>query len=316
MLRHRLIFGLIMVLVVLGLFYADSRLDTLTWGDTWTDLFGGRTSPPPGLVLLGLLIVLIPLAARELVGILRALGITTSTTLITISAWAAGITIYATPISLHAATGAAIIATVLIACFVVTLFWHARHAKVNGAVAAAGATMFAVTYLGLMGGFFLAIRRWHSAWVVLAVILITKMGDTGAYFTGRAIGKHKLIPWLSPGKTWEGLAGAVVWSTLFAVGFAALGNAFPDLVTRYPYSTGGEAQVATFNLAIAAGAGALLALFGHVGDLTMSLFKRDAGVKDSGNVLPGFGGVLDVLDSPLLIAPIAYWMLELVATYE
>ena len=181
-------------------------------------------------------------------------------------------------------------------------------------MAAAGAVMFAVAYLGLMMGFYLAIRRWHSPWTVLGVILIVKMGDIGAYAVGRAIGRHKLIPWLSPGKTWEGLAGAIIFCVLVAMAFAWLSQHYPDLTTAYRTSAEGlVAEAQQFHIGVAALAGLLLALVGHAGDLTMSLFKRDAGLKDSGRSVPGFGGLLDVLDSPPPAAPVAYWMLALAA---
>ena len=171
--------------------------------------------------------------------------------------------------------------------------------------------MLSVAYLGLMPGFLLAMRRWHSAWAILAILLITKMGDTGAYFTGRMLGRHKLIPWVSPGKTWEGLAGAVVWSTLFAIFFAWLSQ-HTDLMAVYRTQAGSTVptlQPRHYHLGVMALCGVLLAVVGHAGDLTMSLFKRDAGIKDSGSVIPGMGGLLDLLDSPLLAAPVAYWML-------
>ena len=79
----------------------------------------------------------------------------------------------------------------------------------DGAMNAAAATLMSAAYLGLTCGCFLAMRHEHAAWTIIAVILITKSSDTGAYFTGKAIGKHKMIPWLSPGKTWEGAIGGV-----------------------------------------------------------------------------------------------------------
>ena len=314
MLRYRLIFGPLMIGLAVGLFYLDSRVDHVRLTSVWQDLFG-RAYPPAGLVLLGVCMVLIPLAARELSAIFAANDIRLPTWLIALAGMAACLVIYATPQSYGAPAGAVVVASVLVACFVITLVWHSRHARAQGAMAAAGAVMFAVAYLGLMTGFYLAIRRWHSPWTVLGVILIVKMGDIGAYATGRAIGRHKLIPWLSPGKTWEGLAGAVVFCVLVAMAFAWLSQHYPGLITSYRTSAEGlvpEAQ--QFHIGIAALAGVLLALVGHAGDLTMSLFKRDAGLKDSGRSVPGFGGLLDVLDSPLLAAPVAYWMLELAST--
>ena len=135
-------------------------------------------------------------------------------------------------------------------------------------------------------------------WLVLWMVLVTKSGDTGAFATGRLIGRHKLIFWLSPGKTWEGLVGGVIAAA--AVGAAGLG-AIRGIVDEPvpPLWTG-------------AIAGVLFGLTAVLGDLIASLFKRDAGIKDASSVLPGFGGVLDVLDSPLLVAPVAFWWIHLV----
>jgi phosphatidate cytidylyltransferase len=149
-----------------------------------------------------------------------------------------------------------------------------------------------------MFGFLLALRREHSAWVVAGIVLVTKSCDTGAYFTGRAIGRHKMIPWLSPGKTWEGLAGGMITAALVAIGGVALYRHFA-----------GESGVGAIPFWNAAIIGALFAVSGQAGDLLESVFKRDAGVKDSGRTIPGMGGVLDVLDSILLTAPVAFWLL-------
>ena len=160
-----------------------------------------------------------------------------------------------------------------------------------------GAALVAFVYLGLMLGFLPAIRRDHSAWVLLWVLLVTKSCDIGAYFAGKAFGRHKLIPWLSPGKTWEGLVGGVLMSA--AVSVAGLE------VLR------GWGVIAGVPLWAAVIPGVLFAVVGQTGDLLESMLKRDAGIKDSGKVLPGFGGVLDVIDSPLLVAPLAFWVLRL-----
>ena len=110
--------------------------------------------------------------------------------------------------------------------------------------------------------------------------------------TGHAIGRHKLIPWLSPGKTVEGFFGGLIFSGI-------VGAAITYFCHTFAWQQGLVA-------------GVLLGAVGQVGDLLESLLKRDAGVKDSGHV-PGFGGVLDLLDSPLLAAPVAYWILKLVS---
>ena len=261
-----------------------------------------------------LIAALMPVAAGELTRILKAKSVDCSATLISLCSLLTAVTVYLMPENSQAInppTSLAIIASVLVFSFVTALIWHCRHATVEGVVASVGATMLSVAYLGLMPGFLLAMRRWHSAWAILAILLITKMGDTGAYFTGRMLGRHKLIPWVSPGKTWEGLAGAVAWSTLFAIFFAWLSQQ-TDLMAVYRVEAGETVptlQPRQYNLAVMALGGLLLAVVGHAGDLTMSLFKRDAGIKDSGSLIPGMGGLLDLLDSPLLAAPVAYWML-------
>lgn len=310
MLSHRLIFGTLMVAGGIGLFWADEALDRLTLGGFWRDLFLGRAYLPAGLAILAFVLVLIPLGAREVGRMCRAAGVAAHTSMIAIGSVAGCLALYATPMVLDAPQGATITATVLVAAFLATLVWHSRNATTAGVIAAAGATMFAVALLGLMPGFYLAIRRWHSPWVVLGIILITKSCDIGAYFTGRFLGRHKLIPWLSPKKTWEGLAGGILLAVLVAVAFAWLSQA-TDLTDVYRKVDGQRTLVdVRYSMTLAAVAGLLFALVGHAGDLMVSLLKRDAGVKDSGQSIPGFGGLLDVLDSPLLVAPVAYWMVQ------
>jgi phosphatidate cytidylyltransferase len=309
-LKYRLIYGPVLVAAAIGLFWLDRWVDHLPLNEFWREVFGGLHTAPPGLIIAVVMLLIVPLATRELVTIFRLSGVEANTWFTAIAAVAVGATMYVTPASATGPTGTTIVASVLVACFFFALVWHSRHAQTKGVVAAGGAMMFIVVYLGLMGGFYLAMRRWHSAWVVLGVILITKCGDIGAYFTGRAIGRHKLIPWLSPGKTWEGLAGGVVLATAAAVFFAWLSQQ-TDLASVAVWTDAGLVEVARqYDMAWAALAGVLMALVGHAGDLMVSAFKRDVGIKDSGAVLPGFGGVLDVIDSPLLVAPVAYWMLQ------
>ena len=124
----------------------------------------------------------------------------------------------------------------------------------------------------------------------LWLVAVTKFCDTGALLTGMAIGRHKMSPRLSPKKTWEGFAGG----TLAAVG-------------------AGVGIVALLGLPVSAWVGVALGLIGAVGgtlgDLAESLLKRQAGVKDSGNLIPGHGGLLDRVDSLLWTAPLAYYLL-------
>ncbi|EMI43841.1 phosphatidate cytidylyltransferase [Rhodopirellula sp. SWK7] len=126
--------------------------------------------------------------------------------------------------------------------------------------------------------------NWGLA-ALLSMIAITKSTDAGAYFTGKSIGRRKLIPRLSPGKTWEGSIGGVVVATLVAA--ACIAFLFPAI--------SGPDSAPPLGLALVLGP--LLAICGMVGDLAESLVKRACGAKDSGNLLPGLGGVWDVTDS-------------------
>jgi phosphatidate cytidylyltransferase len=125
-------------------------------------------------------------------------------------------------------------------------------------------------------------------------LVVTKFSDTGAYVLGSLFGKHKVIPRISPGKTWEGIGGAVLASTLASITFVWLA----------------PTRLAELNLVHAVILGILLSLTAVIGDLIESLFKREAGVKDSGNWFPGIGGILDLVDSLLFNAPLMYLYLR------
>jgi len=129
---------------------------------------------------------------------------------------------------------------------------------------------------------------------LLYFILVTKFSDTGAYSVGSLIGRHKMIPRISPGKTWEGFAGAVLFSTAASLVFV--------------HFFGG--RMAGMNFLHATILGIILSVTAVIGDLIESLFKREAGVKDSGSLFPGIGGILDLLDSLLFNAPIMYLYLR------
>lgn len=163
-------------------------------------------------------------------------------------------------------------------------------------------TVFIIVYAGGFAGYMTKLRMEIGgpvgAWTLLFSILVIKMTDTGAYFTGLLIGRHPLAPLISPKKTWEGLAGgfavALVVSLLVGWGMHA-GGALP-----LPQPAGAA-------LLLLAAHGVLMAAFAVAGDLAESLLKRDAALKDSGSVLPGLGGIMDVFDSPLLAAPAAWF---------
>ncbi|MDG2054724.1 MAG: phosphatidate cytidylyltransferase [Phycisphaerales bacterium] len=280
MLRYRLITGPILIIALLGV--------------VWFDWAMQCQNAPPGLVLYLLAVLVTPLAAHEFTTLLRATGLKAQTWLNTTVAWMGLSLTFWWPHGIDSANGVALIVSIMALISVVSAITFTRGQTTEGVIASIGGTLFVFAYLGCLAGLLLAIAHGHSAWWVAGVVAITKACDSGAYFTGRALGRHKMIPWLSPGKTWEGAIGGV----LAAIGVAALLIAANDawLDTPLPWW-----------MIPALGLG--LAISGQLGDLMMSLLKRGARLKDSSNILPGLGGLLDVLDSPLLVAPVAYWLL-------
>jgi len=159
-------------------------------------------------------------------------------------------------------------------------------------IANCGASYFSIMYIGLLSAFVLAVRVDFGLWPLLMFIFVVKSADIGAYAIGSSFGKHEFSPKISPSKTWEGMAGAVATAMVVAVLFA----------------TGCGIMVWWLALIF----GFCFAFIGQFGDLAESMIKRDAEQKDSANKVPGFGGILDIIDSPLLAAPFAYLFFILV----
>ena len=157
-------------------------------------------------------------------------------------------------------------------------------------------TVFGVLYVALPMAFlvrtrFLSGEGWD---LVLLVIAVAKAGDSGAYFTGVTLGRHKLAPRVSPNKTVEGAVGGLIASALAALAMV-YGLGIGLLTARGPL------MIISF--------GAVVGVAAQVGDLTESLIKRSTNTKDSGNMLPVLGGALDLVDSLLVAAPVAYFLL-------
>ena len=139
--------------------------------------------------------------------------------------------------------------------------------------------------------------RLHGTAILLFPVVLTWLSDTFAYFAGRAWGKRKLIPKVSPGKTVAGSLGAIVGTPLVAVGYTFL-------LAQFPAYRMGIVEALLF--------GVLVSVAAQVGDLAESLLKRDVGVKDSGRLLPGHGGALDRFDSLFFTLPLGYFFFRLV----
>jgi phosphatidate cytidylyltransferase len=298
-LRLRLITGPLLIVLLLGAVWLDERLAGSPLPEGLAGLVG-RDAIPPGTVLLVVALIAITFAALEIAAVLRALGTRTSPAL-AVAAGVCGIILpWAAAMADRPLAAGAAIATVPPVLAAFALLAAVRGRRIPGATLAAAGTLVCFVYPALPLGLLLALRHEHSAWWLVGIIMSTKACDIGAYFTGRAIGRRKLIPWLSPGKTWEGLAGGVLLAGATGAGLAAASRGLPSPADHVPVLAG-------------LGLGLLFGVAGQLGDLAMSLLKRDAGVKDSSTILPGMGGVMDVLDSPALVAPLAFWLLPLVA---
>lgn len=159
--------------------------------------------------------------------------------------------------------------------------------------AAIALTFFGALYLGLTLNFFLPLRDVYGTLAIYFFLTVIFIGDTGAYFFGKAFGRHKMAPMASPRKTWEGSFGGI---------FTACLGGLAARVVLLPALPLWKAVLFAFLVHAAA----------QVSDPLESLFKRAAGVKDSSNMLPGHGGFLDRIDSLILAAPLYYFLLKYV----
>ncbi len=164
------------------------------------------------------------------------------------------------------------------------------------AIVGISTALFGIFYISWCFSFLIKLRFLSGPllpdgkWLVALCILITKAGDIGAYAVGSLFGRHTLIQRISPSKTWEGVFGGLLVSFLAGLSLKPVFS-----------------QVALGHLALL---GILLGALGQLGDLSESMIKRDCQVKDSGALLPGMGGVLDVLDSLFFTAPVAYFYIR------
>jgi phosphatidate cytidylyltransferase len=176
---------------------------------------------------------------------------------------------------------------IVIACLFIFVLQFIRRDS-SQALTSIAVTLFGLLYIAWFFSFFIKLKFLPNGTLLVAfLILVTKMGDIGAYLVGSLIGRHNLIPRISPHKTIEGTIGGLAFSLLAAVASKLYLPSFPygHLITL----------------------GILLGVLSQVGDLAESLLKRDCNTKDSGSVLSGFGGMLDLIDSLLFTTPIFYF---------
>lgn len=176
--------------------------------------------------------------------------------------------------------------------FVQSLFQHKENPIQNLAFTFLGIFYAVVPFLLLLKTTFLNSQNQFSFDAVLGMILLIWANDASAYIVGSFIGKHKLYERISPGKTWEGTIGAAILTILCAI---PVHYWFPE--------------IKMWSWMIIA---LIVAFFGTVGDLIESMLKRQAGIKDSGKIMPGHGGILDRFDSLIFVAPIVYLFLSLI----
>ncbi|MEN6449031.1 MAG: phosphatidate cytidylyltransferase [Thermoguttaceae bacterium] len=288
MLRWRLLLGTLIVAVLVGLCWVDAR------------------SNGSGVWLLPVALIAAVLATGEMLALLAAAGLRpapavvyAANLLVTLSGWTPWL---AARKSLPGGPGAALaleVAAVAVAVLAVFFAEMWRYRKPGHAIANLAGGILAIVYIGFMLRFAIWLRLSYGIGALAVWIIVVKMGDTGAYTVGRLFGRHKMAPAISPGKTIEGAAGAFLFACLSS--WLAFQFLVPFAVTSTT-TTGPVYGWLVFGL--------LVGGVGMLGDLAESLLKRDVGVKDSSTWMPGFGGVLDILDSLLLSAPVAWFCFE------
>jgi phosphatidate cytidylyltransferase len=319
-LRNRLTFGPIMLGGLVLLLWLDANLQGMT--RPWMqDHFGTAHYPPDvavrtgvgGIGLLVILGIVLPLATREIGTLFAAERVRPYPLIAAFGSGALVLHAFLTQFPPFKLIAASVLAFIVAFIPLLAALRRAWDKQTQEAIVRMAGTVLASLYLGGLGWFLMAVRVKQAqspegfkgtTTIILMILLMVKFTDIGAYFGGRALGRRKLIPWLSPGKTWEGLACGLATAAGVALVFVLLRGDVPN------HPEHGIPANWTWWRAIIFGA--VIGGIGQVGDLLESLMKRDAEVKDSGKLVPGFGGVLDIIDSPLLAAPFAYLMFSFV----
>ncbi|MBI3863131.1 MAG: phosphatidate cytidylyltransferase [Planctomycetia bacterium] len=289
MLGWRLILGPVLIAALIGLFWLDSR--------------AGETAP----ILAVLALALALRSTWELLQLLRTrfqpqFAVTANAVLAVVAANWLFLLQGPAPVAAFASRLGPVMLVFALAVMALFISGLARYTAPGKSIESLGAELVTLAYVGVFLSLTIQLR-WIDAPVLgylplSSLIVATKCGDTAAYFVGRQFGKTKLCPLISPGKTRAGAVGALL-------GAAAGSYLWIDWLAPLMFGTrpGAWHWAALYGL--------VLGLVGLVGDLAESLIKRDVGQKDSAPLLPGFGGLLDLLDSILFTGPVAYllWLI-------
>lgn len=291
-LRNRLTYGPLMLAGLGGILWLDWALEK------WTGV--------GGIGILLLLLGALPVAAMELAQLLTAEHVRPYQFIAITGSGLLALHAFLTQFAWFQPVSTSVLAFIIVFVMIFAALRRAWARETQEAIVRMAGTVLATLYLGGLSWFLMALRvkvrrpefvRDPTSWAagttgtILMILVVVKSTDIGAYFGGKALGRHKLIRWLSPGKTWEGLICGLITSGI-------VGWVFALSMNRMLWWKG-----IIF--------GILIGGVGQVGDLLESLMKRDAGVKDSGRLIPGFGGILDIIDSPLFAAPFAYLLFSL-----
>ena len=286
MLRHRLIFGTLMTIAFVTLVLFDARLDG--------SLSAQKPDAPIQATLLAFFLIVVTVPANlELSKLVSSAGAKIFLPLAILSTALLSTVWYWSQFFDNRYQFAAFFFAFVVCFSVLAIFlWQAVRYAAVGAFANCGANLLLIVYLGALAGFIIAVRIDFGPVAFLMYIFVVKCADIGAYMAGLLFGKHKFSRVLSPKKTWEGMAGAVVFASVVSSIFALASGIMPLW------------QAILF--------GIVFAFLGQLGDLAESMLKRAAEQKDSANTVPGFGGVLDVIDSPLATGVFAYLFFMLI----
>ena len=252
-----------------------------------------------GWIYNAVVLALLTVALWEFVEIAGKVSLRSSRLISLLSLWA-----------IASVTGITIDKNWLLPCIVVILMaatiWHVIDYE-RGALYSLqdwAVSLIGPIYIGVLGGHLLLLRTMPAGqWLTLTVLPVLWLSDTGAYIVGRRYGKRPLAFRTSPHKTWEGLAGGIAFGATFGGMLVLLwqrvGGLSPDILEWYQ------------GVVI----GVLVSIVGLIGDLGISLIKRQAGIKDTGRIFPGHGGVLDRIDSWLLAGSASYYYIFLIALF-